>query len=72
MQDLCSYIESKSENKTDIIKIAIAHHRLAAIHPFDNGNGRTARLLTYAMLVKLRFIDKTKRTILNPSAIFLY
>ena len=70
MQDLCSYIESKSENKTDIIKIATAHHRLAAIHPFDNGNGRTARLLTYAMLVKLRFIDKTKRTILNPSAIF--
>lgn len=26
--------------------LAYAHHRLVAIHPFTNGNGRTARLLT--------------------------
>ena len=26
--------------------LAYAHHRLVAIHPFVNGNGRTARLLT--------------------------
>ena len=70
MQELCDYIENDNEGKLDIIKIAIAHHRCAAIHPFDNGNGRTARLLTYAMLVKAEFIDKSKRTVLNPSAIF--
>lgn len=70
IQELCDYIEHNNEGKLDIIKIAIAHHRFAAIHPFDNGNGRTARLLTYAMLVRSRFIDKTKRTVLNPSAIF--
>jgi cell filamentation protein len=26
--------------------LAYAHHRLVAIHPFTNGNGRTARLVT--------------------------
>ena len=70
MQELCDYIEQADSSKLDIIKIATAHHRFTAIHPFDNGNGRTARLLTYAMLVKLQFIDKSKRTVLNPSAIF--
>jgi Fic family protein len=70
IRELCDYIEKDNEGKLDIIKIATVHHRFAAIHPFDNGNGRTARLLTYAMLVKSKFIDKTKRTVLNPSAIF--
>jgi Fic family protein len=70
IQELCEYIEKGNEGKLDIIKIATVHHRFAAVHPFDNGNGRTARLLTYAMLVKSKFIDKTKRTVLNPSAIF--
>lgn len=70
IQELCDYIADDNDNKMDIIKIALAHHRLAAIHPFDNGNGRTARLVTYAMLIKAKFINKTMRTILNPSAIF--
>ena len=70
VQELCDYIADNNDNKMDIIKIALAHHRLAAIHPFDNGNGRTARLVTYAMLIKAKFINKTMRTILNPSAIF--
>lgn len=70
IQELCGYIADDNDNKMDIIKIALAHHRLAAIHPFDNGNGRTARLVTYAMLIKAKFINKTMRTILNPSAIF--
>ena len=29
--------------------LAFAHHRLVFIHPFSNGNGRTARLLTNAL-----------------------
>lgn len=70
MQELCDYINEDAASQHDIIKIAIAHHRFAAVHPFDNGNGRTARLLTYAMLVRSEYINKTKRTILNPSAIF--
>ncbi len=49
--------------------MAICHHRFAWIHPFDNGNGRTVRLLTYAMLVKQGFNVKDGR-IINPTAVF--
>jgi Fic family protein len=35
-----------------IIGAAASHHRLAWIHPFMDGNGRTARLFTHAYLVK--------------------
>ncbi len=39
--------------KTDsILAAATAHHRLAWIHPFIDGNGRVARLMSYAMLLK--------------------
>jgi len=33
-----------------IISSAAAHHRLLWIHPFIDGNGRVARLMSYAML----------------------
>lgn len=37
--------------KTDaILAAAAAHHRLLWIHPFLDGNGRVARLMSYAML----------------------
>ena len=67
--ELVDYINAEHEKKEDIIRIACAHHRFVQIHPFDNGNGRTARLLTYAMLIKYGFLKK-KKTILNPSSIF--
>ena len=39
--------------KTDsIIAAATAHHRLLWIHPFLDGNGRVARLMSYAMLLE--------------------
>lgn len=69
MDELISYINTEHEKKEDIIRIACAHHRFVQIHPFDNGNGRTARLLTYAMLIKYGFL-KRKKTLLNPSSIF--
>lgn len=34
-----------------IIATAAAHHRLAWIHPFLDGNGRVTRLVSYAMLL---------------------
>ena len=38
--------------KTDsILAAASAHHRLAWIHPFLDGNGRVARLMSHAMLL---------------------
>jgi len=35
-----------------IIAAAAAHHRLLWIHPFLDGNGRVARLMSYAMLLE--------------------
>lgn len=35
--------------------LAYAHHQLVAIHPFTNGNGRTARLLTNLLAYQFGF-----------------
>lgn len=37
--------------------LAYAHHRLVAIHPFTNGNGRTARLFTNLLAYHYGFQD---------------
>jgi Fic family protein len=40
-------------NKTDsILAATTAHHRLLWIHPFLDGNGRVARLMSHAMLLE--------------------
>jgi Fic family protein len=36
-----------------IISTAAAHHRLLCIHPFMDGNGRVARLMSHAMMLDL-------------------
>lgn len=69
MEELFKFINNKTADKYDLLKTAIAHHRFAWIHPYDNGNGRTVRLITYAMLVKQGFNVNVGR-ILNPTAIF--
>ena len=35
-----------------ILSAAVAHHRLVWIHPFVDGNGRVARLMSHAMLLE--------------------
>lgn len=69
MNELYKYIHHKGQPKYDLLKTAIAHHRFSWIHPFSNGNGRTVRLFTYAMLVKQGFhVDQGR--IINPTAVF--
>ena len=69
MQELLEFINRPDEPKYDLLKTAIAHHRFVWIHPFYNGNGRTVRMLTYAMLVKYGF-NVSKGRIINPAAVF--
>jgi len=69
MEELFNFINNSDDNKYDLIKTALAHHRFVWIHPFDNWNWRTVRLFTYAMLVKLWFSVNIWR-IINPTAVF--
>jgi Fic family protein len=43
-------VYSKLGRAETILSSAAAHHRLLWIHPFLDGNGRVARLMSYAML----------------------
>ncbi|OGQ57795.1 MAG: cell filamentation protein Fic [Deltaproteobacteria bacterium RIFCSPLOWO2_02_FULL_53_8] len=69
MEELFAFINKKDVAKYDLLKVAIAHHRFLWIHPYTNGNGRTVRLFTYAMLVKQGF-NVNQGRILNPTAVF--
>jgi Fic family protein len=69
MNELLDFINDTHAEKYDLLKTAVAHHRFAWIHPYDNGNGRTVRLLTYAMLIKQGFNVNLGR-IINPTAVF--
>ena len=69
MDELVDFINNDNEEKFDLIKVAIAHHRFVWIHPFGNGNGRVVRLLTYALLIKYGFRVQDGQ-LLNPTAVF--
>ncbi len=69
MNELLEFVNKGDSPKYDLLKTAIAHHRFVWIHPFGNGNGRTVRLFTYAMLVKAGFNVNVGR-IINPTAVF--
>ena len=70
MRELIDYINKDDGEQYDLLKIAIANHRFVWIHPFGNGNGRTDRLLTYALLCKRGYIVPNKMRLFNPTAVF--
>lgn len=70
MSELVAFINRADAAKYDLIKVALAHHRFAWIHPFGNGNGRVVRLLTYTLLIKYGFNVKAGGQVLNPTAVF--
>jgi Fic family protein len=43
---------NKSDSIKRIIAIAASHHRLAWIHPFQDGNGRVVRLFSEALFIR--------------------
>lgn len=67
MEELVEFINQPADLQDELLKVAVAHHRFVWIHPFDNGNGRMSRVLTYAMLKKARF---DKISLLNTAAVF--
>ena len=47
-----SWLTEAEANEHTVTFAALAHHRLVAIHPFVDGNGRTARLLMNLILMR--------------------
>lgn len=67
MEQLINWINADDKNQMQMLKVAIAHHSFTWIHPFDNGNGRMSRILTYAMLKQYGF---DMAFLLNSTAVF--
>jgi len=70
MRELTTYINDETNSRDELLKVALSHHRFVWIHPFGNGNGRTVRLVTYAMLCKKGYIEPNALRLFNPTAVF--
>ena len=47
-----NWVAGEGEQYEPIVRAAIAHHGFEAVHPFEDGNGRTGRLLLNLMLMR--------------------
>lgn len=56
MKSLCNWIEKERSNYDPIIFAAELHRRFIFIHPFADGNGRTARLLMNTALIQKGYL----------------
>lgn len=52
MDELFNWIGSSINMKHPIVTAAVAHYNMVRIHPFDDGNGRGARILMNLILMK--------------------
>lgn len=57
LENLEMYINA-DDNSTDVlIRMAVIHYQFEAIHPFDDGNGRTGRILNILFLVQQKLLN---------------
>lgn len=55
MEFLCEWINDNLKKLHPVIVSAISHYHMVRIHPFDDGNGRGARILMNIILIKKGF-----------------
>jgi Fic family protein len=59
MDNLIIYLNDDINYPTDpLIKMCIAHYQFEAIHPFQDGNGRTGRILNLIYLVQTGLLNQ--------------
>ena len=56
LKNLEDYIHAKDE-VDPLIKLALIHYQFEAIHPFNDGNGRTGRILNILFLTQKHLLD---------------
>lgn len=52
MEKLIDFIDQNREKSHPVVLAARVHHRLVAIHPFDDGNGRVVRLVMNLIVMR--------------------
>ena len=59
MENLMSYMNNDDQFPFDpLIKMCVAHYQFEAIHPFQDGNGRTGRILNLIYLVHTGLLNQ--------------
>lgn len=59
MNNLEKFIHDDDRMNVDpLIRMAIIHHQFASIHPFDDGNGRTGRIINILYLVQKKLLPQ--------------
>jgi Fic family protein len=59
MDNLIDYLHDDEKYPTDpLLKMCIGHYQFEAIHPYQDGNGRTGRILNLLYLVEKKLLSK--------------
>lgn len=70
MDDFLDFSNREVPAHQQLVHAAIAHHRFLWLHPFQNGNGRVSRLISYFMLRRHGFVSPVGLRTVNPTAVF--
>jgi hypothetical protein len=52
MREWATWLAEEGRQYPPVVRAAIAHHGFVAVHPFEDGNGRTGRLLLNLLLMQ--------------------